>query len=155
MRFYEFLEKEAKNSGIERIVVGAIITNEKGEIFLAKRKSDDFMGGIYEIPGGKAEKGENIYEALIREVKEETNLDVKKVKSYINYFDYLSGSKNKSRQFNFNVQVKESTISLAEHETYKWIKLNDIESENEITPELKISLLIYKFNKEQNIKSEV
>lgn len=56
MNFYDFLEANAKADGIERLVVGAIITNEKGEIFLAKRKADDFMGGIYEIPGGNAKK---------------------------------------------------------------------------------------------------
>ena len=33
MNFYDFLEANAKVDGIERLVVGAIITNEKGEDF--------------------------------------------------------------------------------------------------------------------------
>ncbi|MCX8200021.1 MAG: NUDIX hydrolase [Candidatus Micrarchaeota archaeon] len=34
--------------------------------------------GLYELPGGAIEAGENIYDALKREIKEETNLDVKR-----------------------------------------------------------------------------
>ena len=85
MDFYKYLENKARNEGINKIVVGAVITNENGKILLMKRKDDDFMGGILEIPGGNAEKGEGIYEVLAREIKEETNLDLKKVMTYINY----------------------------------------------------------------------
>lgn len=148
MSFYESLENNAKNDGINNFVVGAIVTNENGDIFLAKRKIDDFMGGYYEIPVGNAENNENIYETLIREIKEETNLDVERVLSYIDYFDYLSPSGKKCRQFNFKVTVSESPIILTEHDSYKWIALSDIEKEKNISPEVKHTLLIYKFNEE-------
>lgn len=155
MKFYDFLEANAKADGIERLVIGAIITNEKGEIFLAKRKADDFMGGIYEIPGGNAKKGENILDTLIREIKEETNLDIKKVVSYIDQFDYLSGSCKKCRQFNFKVEATGEPILLTEHDSYKWMSLNDIENENNISPEVKHGLLVYKFNEEQKNAKEL
>lgn len=155
MKFYDFLEENAKADGIERLVVGAIITNEKGEIFLAKRKADDFMGGIYEIPGGNAKKGENVLDALIREIKEETNLDITKVVSYIDQFDYLSGSCKKCRQFNFKVEVKGGPILLTEHDSYKWMSLKNIENENNISPEVKHGLLVYKFNEEQKNAKEL
>lgn len=148
MKFYDFLQKKATDDGIEKIVVGAVITNEKGDIFLAKRKMDDFMGGLYEIPGGNAEKGENIFDALLREIKEETNLDIREVVEYINQFDYLSESCEKCRQFNFKVNVTGGPILLTEHDTYKWTKLEDIEKETGISPEVKYGLLIYKFNEE-------
>ena len=54
------------------------------------RKTDDFMGGIDELPSGNMEQGENIYEALVREVKEETGLNVKEI-IYLNWiFKYES-----------------------------------------------------------------
>ncbi len=149
MEFYQFLQKEAIEQGIEKFVVGAIITNEKGQIFLAKRKQDDFMGGIYEIPGGKANKGENIYDTLVREIKEETNLTIKKVTSYIGQFDYLSSSCKKCRQFNFKVEVTGGPVLLTEHDTYKWINLEEVNDESNISPELRHALLVYKFNQEQ------
>ena len=104
------------------------------------------MGGIYEIPGGNAEKEENIYDTLEREIKEETNFDLKKVNSYINYFDYLSGSGKKCRQFNFKVEVTGGPLVLTEHDEYKWISLDETEEQN-ISDELKECLIIYRFNK--------
>ena len=145
MNFYEYLENRAKDDGVEKIVVGAMITNDNEEILLMKRKEDDFMGGIFEIPGGNAEDGEGIYEVLKREIKEETNFDLKRVISYINYFDYLSGSGKKSRQFNFKVVVTGGPIILTEHDTYRWVNLDEIETQN-VSDAVKESLIIYRFN---------
>ena len=145
MNFYEYLENKAKDDGVEKIVVGAVITNDNDEILLMKRKEDDFMGGIFEIPGGNAEDGEGIYEVLKREIKEETNFDLKRVISYINYFDYLSGSGKKSRQFNFKVEVTGGPIILTEHDTYGWVNLDEIETQN-VSDAVKESLIIYRFN---------
>lgn len=146
MELYKYLENKAKEEDINKIVVGAVITNKNDEILLMKRKQDDFMGGIYEIPGGNAEKEENIYDTLEREIKEETNFDLKKVNSYINYFDYLSGSGKKCRQFNFKVEVTGGPLVLTEHDEYKWISLDETEEQN-ISDELKECLIIYRFNK--------
>ena len=145
MNFYEYLENRAKDDGIKKIVVGAVITNDNDEILLMKRKEDDFMGGIFEIPGGNAEDGEGIYEVLEREIKEETNFDLKRVISYINYFDYLSGSGKRSRQFNFKVEVTGGPIILTEHDTYGWVNLDEIETQN-VSDAVKESLIIYRFN---------
>lgn len=151
MNFYNFLKNRAIEEKIEKIVVGAIITNPKNQILLVKRKMDDFMGGIYEIPSGNLEEGESIYETLVRETKEETNLDIKEVKTYINQFDYQSKSGKKCRQFNFEVEVASGEIILTEHDLYKWVALEEIDKEKGISQELKYGLLIYKFNKEQKI----
>lgn len=111
------------------------------------RKKDDFMGGIDELPSGNVEEGETLYEALIREVKEEINLDVKKISSYINCFDYISGNGKKARQYNFAIVVDlTSDIKLTEHDEYKWLSINDVRNNSNITDEVKIALEIYYFN---------
>ncbi|MEZ4812379.1 MAG: NUDIX domain-containing protein [Caldisericia bacterium] len=51
----------------------AIIQNEKGEVLLCHRRDMD----IWNQPGGRVEVGESPWAAVIREVKEETGLDVK------------------------------------------------------------------------------
>lgn len=53
--------------------VGALIFNPEGKLFLMKSHK---WRGQYCIPGGHIELGERIEDALRREVKEETNLDV-------------------------------------------------------------------------------
>lgn len=52
----------------------AIIINDKKQILLQRRTDNDKWG----LPGGCQEIGETFEETVIREVKEETNLDVKK-----------------------------------------------------------------------------
>lgn len=59
------------------LTVRGIIKNTSGEILILKRhplsKTDP---GTWELPGGKVDPGEAFDDALIREIKEETNLDV-------------------------------------------------------------------------------
>ena len=56
--------------------VDAVIEDKAGNVILIKRKYPPFQG-YYALPGGFIEKGEGAMKALLREVKEETNLDVK------------------------------------------------------------------------------
>ena len=84
------------------------------------------MGGIFELPSGKVEAGEALDSALIREVKEETGLDVAAIRDYLGCFDYISGSGKKSRQFNFAVDViVAEPVELQEHDAYIWRALAD------------------------------
>lgn len=54
------------------VAVDGIIENENGEILLVK----DRYKGIYTFPGGQVEVGENLIDALTREAKEETGVDI-------------------------------------------------------------------------------
>ncbi len=53
--------------------VGALIFNPQGKLFLVKSYK---WGNKYTIPGGHIELGENIKQALKREIKEETGMDI-------------------------------------------------------------------------------
>jgi 8-oxo-dGTP diphosphatase len=55
--------------------VGAVIWNDRGEIVLIRRGQEPRLGE-WSIPGGRLEWGESVREAIIREVREETGLDV-------------------------------------------------------------------------------
>ena len=147
MGLYELLIRKGKQEGIVKNVVGAIILNEKNKVLIMSRKTDDFMGGIDELPSGNMEQGENIYDSLIREVKEETNLDIVNVKLYIGSFDYISGKGKKARQYNFVLDVKNTgNIILTEHDEYKWLTIEEIRKSNKITDEVKYILEICYFN---------
>lgn len=148
MNFFENIEVKAKKDGILKRIVGGIISNEEGKILLLQRPLNDFMGGILELPSGNIEIGETINQGLIREIKEETNLDTESIGMYINSFDYLSSSGKKSRQFNFEVKVENyDNIFLTEHDSYIWLDYEKIKDNEKITDEVKYSIEIYKYNK--------
>jgi ADP-ribose pyrophosphatase YjhB (NUDIX family) len=54
------------------VAVDGIIENEKNEILLVKSRDK----GVYTVPGGQVEVGENLMEALKREIREETGVEV-------------------------------------------------------------------------------
>lgn len=147
MKFLSYLLQQAKEEGVQKVVVAGMIQNEDGKILILKRQPDDFMGGLEELPSGNIEPGEGIYESLIREIKEETNLDLTRIDQYINFFDYQSKSGKKVRQFNFKVTVTSfAPIILTEHDGYQWLQDSEIMELSNISREVKESIQIMKFN---------
>ncbi|TQR41414.1 NUDIX domain-containing protein [Paenibacillus popilliae] len=62
-------------TAIPKLGVGAVIRNHKDEILLVKRNRNPEQG-TWSIPGGKLDMYESLEECVIREVKEEVNLDI-------------------------------------------------------------------------------
>ena len=60
-------------------VGSAILVENNGKYLLGKRNKKNYLN-FWVIPGGKVEWGETLEQAGIRELKEETNLDVEIVK---------------------------------------------------------------------------
>lgn len=63
-----------KKSDILLVVACAVIDID-GRVLLAQRPEGKSMAGLWEFPGGKIEPGETPEAALIRELKEELNID--------------------------------------------------------------------------------
>ena len=57
-------------------VVAAIIENEENEILCALRSPEMSIPNMWEFPGGKVEKGEDLYSAIEREIAEELNCKI-------------------------------------------------------------------------------
>ncbi|CAH1450139.1 unnamed protein product [Lactuca virosa] len=58
-----------------RVGVAAFVVNSEGEILVVQQKSGVFKGtGVWKLPTGSVEEGEDICTAAIREVKEETGV---------------------------------------------------------------------------------
>jgi 8-oxo-dGTP diphosphatase len=69
------------NEGSKRpivIVAACALLDRKGAVLIAKRPEGRPLAGLWELPGGKVEAGEEPEEALVREIHEELGIDVAK-----------------------------------------------------------------------------
>lgn len=82
----------------------AIIVNEQGQILL-QRRADKYKWGL---PGGCQELGERFQDTVIREIKEETNLDVKE--EDIQLVDIVSGNSRRNDYPNGDVVVNNTAL---------------------------------------------
>lgn len=82
----------------------AIIINDEGKILLQNRADSDRWG----IPGGCQELGESFKETVIREIKEETNLDVKK--EDLELIDIVSGKSRRNNYPNGDVVINNTAL---------------------------------------------
>ncbi|MBT3293420.1 NUDIX hydrolase [Candidatus Peregrinibacteria bacterium] len=143
----EKLEKNALIDGIQKLVVGAAISDGDKILILIRSDNDSFLAGYAEIPGGGVEKeqGETIIEALERETKEETGLNIDRVIDYIGSFDYMSESGKKTRQLNFLLETDSSKIILdsdMEHSDHVWCRPDDTKILNSLTMSNKMRKVI-------------
>ena len=77
------LPKKRRKPPTPHVDIAAGLVWRRGRLLIARRRSDDFLGGLWEFPGGKREKGESLEEACVRELREETGLRVEVVAPFI------------------------------------------------------------------------
>lgn len=61
---------------METLSVAAAVVCHNGRVLIAQRPKQSHMGLKWEFPGGKVEPGEEIEHCLIREIKEELDLEI-------------------------------------------------------------------------------
>lgn len=70
-------------------VAAAVAFNEEGKILICKRGSEGHMARHWEFPGGKIEAAETAEDAVIRECREELNLEPEDIWPYAMFaYDY-------------------------------------------------------------------
>lgn len=107
-------------------VVAAIIT-KGNRIFATQRGYGEFKGG-WEFPGGKVEKGESFEAALIREIKEELDADIKIDEFYTTVeYDYPTFHLT---MHCYLCNLISEEITLLEHEDSKWLTKEELDSLN-------------------------
>lgn len=110
--------------------IGAIIICD-GKILLEKRKNDPGKGQ-WSVPGGLVELGESIEQTVLREVREETGLEVEKPE-HIDVVDNVDLDEQGKIRYHFVivdyfVKLKGGTAEAAsDAEELRWVQLGDVE----------------------------
>lgn len=84
--FIEYKNRKVHKRGhtLPGVAVGAMIFNDAGELFLAKRGVQaQNEKGCWEIPGGAVEFGETLRDAIRREIKEEYGIEIEVEKQFV------------------------------------------------------------------------
>jgi 8-oxo-dGTP diphosphatase len=106
------------------VAVGVII-NQDNHILLAKRHGHLHQGGKWEFPGGKVEVSETVTEALIRELKEEVNLDVT---TSIPFMDIIHDYPDKHVRLDIHLVTEFSNQAKGlEGQQIQWVPINQLQ----------------------------
>ena len=106
-------------------VVAAIIIDKQDNILITQRLLQSHLGGYWEFPGGQVEKNETEEQALVRELREETGLEICiGHKFWEENFDY--DIKTVQLSFYFcRLCYSNQSVQLKEIKDFRWIKNNE------------------------------
>ncbi len=115
---------------IMMLTIKAVVFNKEGKVLILKRaKNDKLNPSKYDLPGGHIEKGESLNESIIREVQEETGLQVV-MGNIIDVVEFPQDSllfKEEKRGIRCICYANSSKVELShEHDEYEWVSLNQI-----------------------------
>lgn len=104
--------------------VTAAIIKDNDKYLICQRGADDECSLLWEFPGGKLEEGETLEECIIREIKEELELDIKVQGIFttsIYYFDH------KEIHFTvYNAVIVAGQMKLNVHNDVRWVGLDEL-----------------------------
>lgn len=121
----DLFPKRIKRKKVPEYRISVGVVEKKGKFLITKRKPDGLLGGLWEFPGGKIKKGETPEIACLREIKEETNLDVKTLR-------HLTTVRHTYTHFKIHMDVYlcefiRGRVSLKGPVDFRWITLKEIE----------------------------
>jgi 8-oxo-dGTP diphosphatase len=110
------------------VVCKVLIVNKKGEVLAIRRsKTDERRPGEWDFPGGWLEEDEDVFEAVVREAKEEVGIDIARPTLVFGHSEMttLHGS---GTWLLFMTHIDDDPkITLSyEHDLHKWIKPTDL-----------------------------
>lgn len=109
-----------------KVIVCAAILNEQNKILITRRSPDKILGGKWEFPGGKLEHGEEVEDALEREIQEELSISIKDIKLlHIKPFVYEHGA---CLILFYLAKHAAGTLKLIDHDQAQWCSAKEIQN---------------------------
>lgn len=122
----------------------AVIINKEGKILALRRTSTALSNpDKWDLPGGDLDFGEDVLCGIIREIKEETGLEIKKLKLF-NVESHIDKKGEFWVTIAYKAKTKNNNLKLSsEHNDFKWVTKKEFL--NLETPE-KIKHFVENFN---------
>ncbi|MFD0560883.1 NUDIX domain-containing protein [Kitasatospora saccharophila] len=118
----------ARADGIERTSTSVLLTDPDGRVLLLRRAPGTLQAGLWELPGGGTEPGEDLVTAGLRELGEEAGLTGVRVTAHLGHRDYPNSRGNRTRAYVIAAQLGHSReVRLSpEHDTHRWAPPADL-----------------------------
>lgn len=104
--------------------VTAAIIRDGHKILICQRAADDECAMLWEFPGGKREDGETPEECIIREIREELELDIKVLGVFTRSIYHFNG--NEIHFTVFNAEIIGGILKLNVHNAAEWVTAQEI-----------------------------
>jgi mutator protein MutT len=121
--------------------VAAAVIEENGRVLIARRKSGDRFGGLWEFPGGKVEAGESPVEALEREIREELAIEIA-VGDLICAFPFKTGEADFELMAFRTIRLS-GAVACLDHEEIRWVDPGDLAAFTLTEPDRRVVSFLY------------
>jgi mutator protein MutT len=112
-------------------IVKAVIVEDNSLLLIKRSDKVKYNPNTISLPGGHVEVGESIEDAIVREVKEETNLDVEVLKVNTTWNCMCKEEGLSLKGTSFLCKLLSDDVCLNEEiEDYKWINLDDVKKKD-------------------------
>ncbi|OGY23885.1 MAG: hypothetical protein A2172_05115 [Candidatus Woykebacteria bacterium RBG_13_40_15] len=135
---------------MEFIDVSAAIIFSGNKVLIAQRNRKSFMGGKWEFPGGKVEKGETGEECLKREIFEEFRVEIK-VGKLLTKVEYEYDGVMNVRLNPYFCKINKGTLKVLEHENVAWVLPNQLKNYDLVPADKEITAILLKTSKDLQI----
>lgn len=108
------------------IVVTAAIIEKDGLVLAARRRKGKHLAGYWELPGGKLETGESPEFCLVRELKEEFDVETTVGSFFGENIHNYNGKV--VRLLAYQVTHNKGDFKLIDHDKILWLALDDLRS---------------------------
>ncbi|KUO53523.1 MAG: NUDIX hydrolase [Desulfitibacter sp. BRH_c19] len=108
---------------MKQVTAALIVKNNK--ILIAKRRASDKLANKWEFPGGKIEEGETSEQCLIREIKEEFQIEIV-VEGYFGSSKY-SYEHGAIELLGYWAKYNgEDILKPTVHDDYRWVSISEL-----------------------------
>ncbi|NLZ52866.1 MAG: 8-oxo-dGTP diphosphatase MutT [Thermoanaerobacteraceae bacterium] len=105
-----------------KVTAGVIADNDK--VLITRRAPKENFAGGWEFPGGKIEVDETPQDCLVRELKEELNIEVS-IGKFCTEVTHDYGNMN-INLITYYCTIINGEIQVSVHDKYKWVNIKDL-----------------------------